>query len=121
MRLKDLLAVTTVITLVQARCYGTTTSMYGQSMTGAGIAINDFCAHDLAGYFSESQTKYRCLQLSKNKVEFWVAWKGRGGWTLNSEDCMLHLTNEINGCTLGGENVEADWAFRSVDPNWGPC
>ncbi|KAH4596317.1 hypothetical protein HBH82_231370 [Parastagonospora nodorum] len=88
MRLRDLLAVTTVIALVRADCYGITTGMYGQSMTGAGIAVNDFCAHDLA--------------------EFWVAWKGRSGWTLRSEDCELRLTDEINGCTLGGRNFEAD-------------
>ncbi|EAT76355.1 hypothetical protein SNOG_16171 [Parastagonospora nodorum SN15] len=88
MRLRDLLAVTTVIALVRADCYGITTGMYGQSMTGAGIAVNDFCAHDLAGDFTESQTKNRSLKLSKNKVEFWVAWKGRSGWTLRSEDLI---------------------------------
>lgn len=74
--------------------------------------IDEFCNNDLAGYFTEGQTKYRCLQLSKNKVELWVGWKGRGGLSLNSKDCQIRLKNEINGCTLGGESVIADWYFR---------
>jgi hypothetical protein len=101
-----------IITVTQAGCYTSTTGMYGQSMSGADAVVAESCTHDLAGYFDEGQTKYRCLQLPTSKVEFWVSWKGAGGLTLDSEDCKKRLMNEIHGCALGGESLVANWYFR---------
>lgn len=98
--------------IAQAACYGLTTDMYGQSTDGVDKEIDNLCAHDLAGYFTEGQTKYHCVQLPKNKVEIWVGWNGSGGLTLNSEDCTTRLKNELNGCVVGGESAVADWHFR---------
>tara|TARA_R110002003_G_scaffold1624_2_gene23300 strand:- start:2448 stop:2621 length:174 start_codon:yes stop_codon:yes gene_type:complete len=50
-----------------------TTDMYDQSTDGVDEEIDNLCARDLAGYFTEGQTKYHCLQLPKNKVEFGLA------------------------------------------------
>jgi hypothetical protein len=99
--------------MVQARCYSVTGEMYGQTVDGADGLVADFCDHSLAGYFVEGQAKYRCHELRQDlKAEFWVTWKGRGGMTLNSEDCKMRLRNEILGCSHGGESVVADWSFR---------
>ncbi|KAH7394628.1 hypothetical protein BKA66DRAFT_389669, partial [Pyrenochaeta sp. MPI-SDFR-AT-0127] len=86
MRLYNLVVIAPVVTIVQAACYKMTTGMYGQNMDGADAVVDKLCDDDLAGYFTEGQTKYRCFQLPKNKVELWVGWKGRGGLTLNSKD-----------------------------------
>jgi hypothetical protein len=112
MRLNHLIVMAPVITIVRAGCYGMTADMYGQSMSGAEAVVNEFCTQELDGYFTEGQTKYHCLQLRRNKVEFWVGWRGRGGLTLDSADCKKRLMDEIKGCTLGGESVVADWYFR---------
>jgi hypothetical protein len=112
MRLDHLFVIAPVIATVQARCYGMTVDMYGQMMIGADAVVDESCTHDLAGYFTEGQTKYHCLQLTSNKVELWVGWKGRGGLTLDTADCKKRLMDEIKGCTLGGESVVADWYFR---------
>jgi len=99
--------------MVQAKCYEITTGMYGQSVEGADAVVADLCEDSLAGYFVEGQAKYRCHELRPNlKAEFWVTWEGRGGMTLDSEDCKMRLRNEISGCSLGGESVTADWSFR---------
>ena len=100
-------------TVVQAKCYGMRSDMYGQSVDGADAVVAEFCDHSLAGYFAEGQVKYRCHELHQNlKAEFWVTWKGHGSMTLNSEDCKMRLKNEISGCSLGGESVVAAWSFR---------
>lgn len=112
MYLHGLAIVTSLITIVQATCYTPKTGEYGQSMSGADAKVDESCKFDLADYFTEGQTKYRCHQLPHNKVEFWVGWRGRGGWTLDSEDCKQRLKNEIYGCPFGGESVIADWYFR---------
>ncbi|KAI0615963.1 hypothetical protein TUN199_12065, partial [Pyrenophora tritici-repentis] len=99
--------------MVQAKCYDSTTEIYGQIMQGADAVVGNFCDHGLAGYFVEGQTKYRCSQLHENlKFEFWVAWKGSGGLTLDGRDCKRRLRDEIYGCSAGGESVAADWYFR---------
>jgi hypothetical protein len=112
MRLSSLVLVAAVIASVEARCYPGTVGDYGLSTDGAAEAVDGFCDRDLAGYFTQGQTKYKCLQLSKNKVELWVGWRGRGSWSLNSHDCKTRLREEINGCALGGESMIADWFFR---------
>jgi hypothetical protein len=68
MRLDHLFVIAPVIATVQARCYGMTVDMYGQMMIGADAVVDESCTHDLAGYFTEGQTKYHCLQLTSNKV-----------------------------------------------------
>jgi hypothetical protein len=72
MRLYHLIVVTPVIAIVRARCYGMAVGMYGQRMIGVDAVVDESCTHDLAGYFTKGQTKYNCLQLTSNKVEFWV-------------------------------------------------
>ncbi|KAH7060977.1 hypothetical protein BKA63DRAFT_225791 [Paraphoma chrysanthemicola] len=96
MRLNCLVTTSSVIAMVRARCYELTTDIYGQSMAGAEAAVGEFCAYDLSGYFTESQIKYRCLQLPRNKVEFWVGWKGNGAWTLNIEDSLIRSSELIS-------------------------
>jgi hypothetical protein len=98
--------------MVQAKCDTLTTGGYGLSMANADVNVDKLCDDGLAGYFTEGQTKYGCSQLSRNKIEFWTGWKGQGALSLDSEDCKMRLKNEINGCSLGGESVVADWFFR---------
>jgi hypothetical protein len=114
MHLRKLFTITTMgVTMVHAKCYDLTTGIYGQTVQEAAEKVDDFCDHYLAGFFTEGQTKYQCLDLQQNvKAEFWITWKGSGDLTLNSQDCKLRLKNEINGCKAGGESVVADWYFR---------
>ncbi|KAF2843974.1 hypothetical protein T440DRAFT_363495, partial [Plenodomus tracheiphilus IPT5] len=86
MYLHSILILVSTLTMVQASCYVGTTGAYGQSMDGADAAVDRFCENDLVGYFTEGETKYRCIQLPKNKIEFWVGWTGQGGLTLKGED-----------------------------------
>lgn len=112
MRADYLFSILPATLTVQARCYTLTTGDYGKSMVGADAMVDKLCEDNLAGYFTESQTKYGCVQGSKNKIGFWTGWGGRGALSLNNEDCKMRLKNEINACTLGGESVVADWYFR---------
>ncbi|OAL42853.1 hypothetical protein IQ07DRAFT_593575 [Pyrenochaeta sp. DS3sAY3a] len=102
MRVYSLISIAPAVSMVQAGCYVASTGLYGQSMKGADAAADHFCDDDLAGYFTEGQTKYR------------------GGLSLNIDDCKKRLKDEINECSFGGESTVADWYFR-VDPNWGEC
>jgi hypothetical protein len=114
MHLRKPFAIMTMgVTMVHAKCYGLTPGIYGQTFQGAAEKVEDFCDHYLAGFFTEGQTKYQCLDLQQNvKAEFWVTWMGSGDLPLNSQDCKIRLKNEINKCTAGGESVVADWYFR---------
>jgi hypothetical protein len=111
--LKPYVVITLGITMARAECYGTAPGISGLTIEGSNAAVGGFCDQYLAGYFTDGQTKYRCLQLQENvKAEFWVAWMGSGGHTLNPEDCKKRLGNEINGCMDGGHSEIADWYFR---------
>lgn len=112
MRLNHIINILPAVVMVQARRYTLTTGSYGQSMAGADAMVDKLCDENLAGYFTDRQTKYSCSQLSRNKIEFWTGWRGHGALSLNKEDCNMRLKNEINGCSLGGESVVADWYFR---------
>jgi hypothetical protein len=112
MHLHYLSGILPAIVLVQAKCYIPTVGGYGLSWADADANVDKLCDSDLAGYFTESQTKYACFQLPRNKMEFWVGWKGHGALSLDSGDCKLRLKKEIHGCDLGGESVVADWYFR---------
>ncbi|KAF2848320.1 hypothetical protein T440DRAFT_366507, partial [Plenodomus tracheiphilus IPT5] len=86
MYLHSILILVSTLFMVQASCYVGTTGDYGQSMDGADAAVDRFCENDLAGYFTKGETKYHCIQLPKNKIEFWVSWTCKGGLTLKGED-----------------------------------
>jgi hypothetical protein len=110
---KRCLIITLGVTIAQAGCYIPKTGTYGNTDDQADAAVNDFCDHGLAGYFTERQTKYRCSWLQQNvKADIWVAWMGSGDLTLNSEDCKMRLKDEVYGCSVGGESTVADWYFR---------
>jgi hypothetical protein len=110
---KRCLIITLCVTIAHAGCYIPKTGTYGNTDKKADAAVNDFCNHGLAGYFTEGQTKYRCSWLQQNvKADIWVAWKGSGDLTLDSEDCKRRLKDEVYGCSVGGETTVADWYFR---------
>lgn len=114
MKLHTLLAILApVLGTAQAGCYSGGES-WGNEKGGATAAASAICYGGIiGGYFNEGQTKYYCSPLAGNKkAEFWVRWGGRGGLTLNNDDCVLRLTNEIGGCEHGGESTVADWYFR---------
>lgn len=102
-----------ILGTVQAGCYSGGAS-WDNEKGRATATVSAVCyGHIIGGFFNEGQTKYYCVQLTDNKKgEFWVGWKGRGGLTLNDDDCVLRLTNEIGGCSHGGESTIADWYFR---------
>jgi hypothetical protein len=67
MRLHQLSLIFTLgAAIAQAKCYVPKTGTYGNTDDEADAAVNDFCDHDLAGYFTEGQTKYRCSWLQTN-------------------------------------------------------
>ncbi|KAK7187150.1 secreted protein [Paraphaeosphaeria sporulosa] len=107
---------------MKAVCYSADAPWWGSFQDAANAAVDQHCnSGGVSGYFAQGQTKYFCIQHSAlQKSEFWVQWKGKGGLTLDDNDCKLRLKNEINGCKWGGESTIADWYFRS-DPNIGTC
>jgi hypothetical protein len=110
---KPLLIVAFGVTVTYAKCYGLTTGDYGQTEHATNEMVDEFCDHELAGYFTEGETKYGCSNLQRDvKGEFWVKWMGSGDLTLDTEDCKLRLKNEVNGCKAGGASEVADWYFR---------
>ncbi|KAL2075872.1 hypothetical protein VTL71DRAFT_815 [Oculimacula yallundae] len=121
-----LLVLATVATssIVSAKCYTSGQNWaWTENYEAARGAVKDLCkSNGLAGYFREGQEKSACANLPKAnaKVDFGVKWTGKGGLTLRDADCEWRLTNEINGCGLGGETTTADWWFKS-DPNNGRC
>ncbi|KAI4959522.1 hypothetical protein J4E86_003244 [Alternaria arbusti] len=120
-----LLVILTSATVTMARCFPDSGQKWATEACkdAARGAIRDLCnSGRFAGYFNQGETKYACAECpyAGIKFDFAVGWQGRGGLTLNKEDCIKRLTDEVNGCQAGGEKVTADWLFRS-DPNTGRC
>lgn len=77
-------------------------------------AIRDLCNDGvLGGYFNQGANKDACVNCpySGIRVNLQVGWRGRGGLTLKSEDCIKELSKLLDDCYRGGERTIADWYF----------
>ncbi|KEZ40059.1 hypothetical protein SAPIO_CDS9065 [Scedosporium apiospermum] len=109
-----------VLGTVHAGCYSGGES-WGSEKGKATSAAVQVCDTTVAGDFTGGQLKSACRQLTDTKrVEFVVQWKGSGNAFISDDECVLRLTNEIGGCSNGGESDIGQWFFRS-DPNAGTC
>jgi hypothetical protein len=116
MKLSAPLVILTSITGTMAEgCYSG-----GQAWASEGClnafkgAIRDHCnSGKLGGYFNNRQTKTACANCpySGIRVNLAVTWKGQGGLTLRSEDCIKELSGVLDRCYYGGEFTIADWFF----------
>ncbi|KAH8688937.1 hypothetical protein GQ44DRAFT_667654 [Phaeosphaeriaceae sp. PMI808] len=108
-----------VIVTVQADCYkkGET---WAPDQVQANNELNGVC-NGLQGDYSNGQTKYACRNAgtANKKLEFFIKRTGDSGG-ISHADCVLRLSNEINGCSRGGISTINGFEYRS-DPNEGRC
>lgn len=112
--LNSLLILASLVDISAAKCFtGGQQWMNENDKNRARGAATDLCwTYNLAGWFENRQTKRHCAYVSNNiKVDFTVQWLGAGGHTLNAEDCVKRLHDEINNCFYGGYSTVADWYF----------
>ncbi|KAJ4352692.1 hypothetical protein N0V95_004017 [Ascochyta clinopodiicola] len=83
-----------VVGTAQATCYRSGET-WAPDQVQANNALSDVC-NNLSNNFNGGQTKYA----SGNALY------------LNHGDCVLRLSNEINGCSRGGDTTIAGWNFR---------
>ena len=113
MQLSTLFAILApVISTAQAGCYSGDDT-WAPDQVQANNALGDLC-NSLSGSFSGGQSKYQCLDAgsANKKLEFWVTNTAGNSLSLNHDDCVLRLSNEINGCEHGGDTTTAGWDFR---------
>jgi hypothetical protein len=113
MKLSTSLVILTSVTGTMAGCYsgGQTYATDGCREAFRG-AIRDLCNNGaLSGYFSQGATKYACANCpwAGIRVDLAVGWRGQGGLTIRTQDCIDRLTAEANACDHGGESIVADW------------
>jgi hypothetical protein len=77
-------------------------------------AIADHCnSGALAGYFNNNGYKSKCANCLSSgiRVDLGVGWKGPGGYSLNSGDCIRELSDLLDRCYRGGEHTNSNWYF----------
>lgn len=101
-----------VITTVRADCYSKGET-WAPDQVQANNILGELC-NGLSGDFDSKETKYGCRDAGSpnKKLEFWVKNTADNALNLGHGDCVLRLSNEINGCEKGGHQTTADWDFR---------
>lgn len=95
-------------------CYGGQAWATEACLNAFKGAIRDLCNNNvLGGYFNQGATKSACANCpySGIRVNLAVGWRGRGGLTIRSEDCIKELSGVLDRCYRGGEFTIADWFF----------
>ena len=112
MQLSILAIIAPLLATVHAGCYSGGET-WAPDQVQANNALDGAC-NDLSGGFSGGQSKYKCINAgtANKKFEFWVTNTAGNSLSLNKGDCVLRLSNEINGCGNGGDSTTAGWNFR---------
>ncbi|KAF1979718.1 hypothetical protein BU23DRAFT_594902 [Bimuria novae-zelandiae CBS 107.79] len=68
------------------------------------------CNETLAGDYAPEEVKYKCIDADSpnKKLEFWIKNYATGGRKVTEDNCILFLSNEINGCDqhIGDSTVD---------------
>ena len=101
-----------IIATAQAKCYRSGEN-WAPDQVQANYLLGELC-DSMYGNFDRKNVKYRCRNAgsANKKLEFCVENTANNALYLNRDDCVLRLSNEINGCGKGGESTIADWKFR---------
>jgi hypothetical protein len=112
MKLSTSLVILTSVTGTMASCYSSgqrwATDACREAFRGG---IRDHCTSGaLGGYFNQGETKTRCVNCPYAGISVKLAfgWRGQGGLTIKTEDCISRLYREMD-CEYGGELTEDDW------------
>jgi hypothetical protein len=79
--------------------------------------VSDACTKNggmFTGWYAPGQAKRMCLKDIGNRNCFFEVQNlnTATGFDLADSDCVMRLSNEINGCNHGGESTVAGWRFR---------
>lgn len=101
-----------VIATAEAGCYGGGAT-WAPDQVQANNILGDVC-NSASGNFGGGETKYQCRNAgtANKKLEFWVTNTVGNALWLGHGDCVLRLSNEINGCQHGGDSTISGWGFR---------
>lgn len=113
MQLSTLFAILApAIATVQAGCYSGGDS-WAPDQVQANNLLGELC-NGLSGNFNGGETKYGCRNAgsANKKFEFWVKNTANSALYLGHDDCVLRLSNEINGCSNGGQSTTSGWNFK---------
>jgi hypothetical protein len=112
MQLSTLFTIFASAIAVQAGCYSGGDT-WAPDQVQANNLLDELC-NGLSGDFAGGQTKYGCRDAgsANKKFEFWVQNTPSNSASLGHGDCVLRLSNEINGCQNGGDTTTAGWNFR---------
>jgi hypothetical protein len=115
MQLSTLLVILApAIVTVQATCYKSGDT-WAPDQVQANNDLNGIC-NDISGNFNAGQVKYACRNAgsANKKLEFWIKNKGAGSGSTSHDECVLRLSNEINGCRQGGDSDIGSFNYRYV-------
>jgi hypothetical protein len=100
------------IATAQADCY-TSGDTWAPDQVQANGVLDDVC-NNVSGNIGAGATNYACRNAgSPNKrFDFYVKNVADGDRSVSKEECVLRLSNEINGCQNGGITTTGDFEFR---------
>ncbi|KAK4182497.1 hypothetical protein QBC35DRAFT_457242 [Podospora australis] len=109
------LAISMVATPAMADCFGSGPTWNGYQAT-ALQSLTKFCREDWNRVMYARERRTKCRNLTNNlKANFEVEYLGHGNPTVLAEsECILRLSNEVNGCGRGGESVIGDFKFTHL-------
>ena len=101
---------------VTATCYGSGDTW--PNTEEARSFVHDACYNQngmFTGGYAPSQTKSMCPRSGPRSLGLVFEVQNlnsQTGFDLGDDDCYTRLTNEIFGCSMGGESRIAGWRFR---------
>jgi len=100
---------------VSATCYGSGDKWASKPQAIAWVS--DACTKNggmFTGWYRPGEAKRMCLKDLNNRGAFFEVQNlnTNTGFDLADHDCVMRLSNEINGCDRGGESHVAGWRFR---------
>ena len=100
------------IATVQATCYKSG-DYWAPDQVQANNDLGGVC-NEVSGDFTGNQVKYACRNAgsANKKHEYWVKNNGAGNAWASHDECILRLSNEINGCDRGGDSNAGSFNFR---------
>lgn len=109
-----LIAILASVSLASGKCFDSGPS-WGDAtaLNQAKHSIKKCCESNLGGHtFQKGDKRTACYNLGKNKKVTFSMWHhGSGRREMNTNDCVKHLTQFIDGCNHGGQHTDGQWEY----------